>query len=365
MENQLPSCCLPTKKKSPQKIVGILVLLFVLFFILDRLGLLVFSPGTKTLAGLGSVFVFGLAASLSTCTAFSVGILTALSTSEKNKKEKQFLFHLGRILGFVVLGAVIGLLGQKITLSAAGQNFLTLIISFVLLFTGLKILGLLPEKLSRLSFLSGLKERFNSSANSGHWLAPFFLGVLTFFLPCGFTQSAQLYALSLANPLSSALVMLVFALGTLPALLGVSVLVSAGRGIWHNRIKAVAGVLIVLFGFSGFQNSLVLFGWFVPDINSGQSFSAEINNNEQIIEMTVSEQGYNPSVLRVKVGVPVRWLIHGTESMGCAQSLVSRSLSIDTNLKVGTNEITFTPTKTGTYGFSCAMGMVRGSIIVE
>lgn len=364
MENQLSSCCLPTKKKISQRIIEIFALL-ILFLTLSHFGLLVFSSGGQSLVGLGSVFLFGLAASFSTCSAFATGILTALATNEKKKKERQLLFHFGRIIGFVILGATVGLLGQKITLSSTGQNFLNLIISFVLFFTGLKILGLLPEKLTKISTLVWIKEGFYSSAKSGHWLVPFFLGVLTFFLPCGFTQSAELYALSLANPVSSALVMLIFALGTLPVLLGVSVLVSTGRGVWHNRIKAVAGVLIILLGLNGFQNSLILFGWFIPRIENKNSVFAEIKTNEQVIEMTVSEQGYEPAVLYVKAGIPVRLLVYGTENMGCAQTLVSRSLGINTELIVGTNEITFKPTQLGTYGFSCAMGMVRGKIIVE
>ena len=51
---------------------------------------------------------------------------------------------------------------------------------------------------------------------------PMILGALTFLLPCGFTQSIQLYSLSLASPIFSAFTMLIFALGTLPVLVLVS-----------------------------------------------------------------------------------------------------------------------------------------------
>jgi len=363
MNNQLPDCCLPQKKRSLPQILAIIFSLFVLFIALDRFGLLVFSPGTKTLVGLGSVFVFGLAASLSSCTIFSAGILTALATQEKQRLEKQILFHLGRLIGFAGGGALIGFLGGKISLSSTGQNLLILAVSFMLFFTGLNILGLLPERLTKISIFQRIKNRIFSQADSSWRIMPFLFGAVTFFLPCGFTQSAQLYALSLANPFSSALVMLIFALGTLPALVGIGAAVSLSRGVWHNRIKLVAGVLTVLLGLSGFQNSLVLAGWSIPTSNN--TVSSVKTEQQQIIEMTVYGDAYEPNVLRVKAGVPVLWKITGSNSMGCAQSLVSRSLGISADLQPGLNEFTFTPTKTGTYGFSCAMGMVRGTIVVE
>jgi sulfite exporter TauE/SafE len=49
-------------------------------------------------------------------------------------------------------------------------------------------------------------------------LAPFLLGVGTFFLPCGFTQAMQVAALSSGSFLSGLLIMTAFALGTLPML---------------------------------------------------------------------------------------------------------------------------------------------------
>jgi len=46
-------------------------------------------------------------------------------------------------------------------------------------------------------------------------------GALTFFLPCGFTFAMQVYAISTGNFIQGALVMGIFALGTLPGLLSI------------------------------------------------------------------------------------------------------------------------------------------------
>ena len=48
------------------------------------------------------------------------------------------------------------------------------------------------------------------------------VGAATFFLPCGFTQAVQIYALSTANPLTAGLVMATFAVGTTPGLLALA-----------------------------------------------------------------------------------------------------------------------------------------------
>jgi sulfite exporter TauE/SafE len=364
MNFQLPECCAPKQKRSAKQIVGIFILVFVLFFVLDKLGILAFSPGTKTLAGLGSVFLFGLAASLSSCTAFSAGILTSIAAQEKKKFSQQWLFHAGRLISFTVFGGLIGFFGGKITFSAIGQNVLTFAVSGLLFFMGMKILGLVPDKFGSFSFSQKIKEKFFRVQDSDSGATPALLGALTFFLPCGFTQSAQLYALSLANPVLSAMTMFVFALGTLPALLGIGFLLSLGKGSWHNKIKIAAGVLTMLLGLSGFQNSLALAGW-LPTNASDIAVSAANSVEEQVIEMSVVRAEYEPSSFRVKASVPVLWKITGTNTMGCARWLVSRQLGIETELNLGLNEITFTPDKPGTYAFSCSMGMARGVIVVE
>ena len=49
------------------------------------------------------------------------------------------------------------------------------------------------------------------------------VGAATFFLPCGFTQAVQIYAISTANPLTAGLVMATFAVGTTPGLLALGI----------------------------------------------------------------------------------------------------------------------------------------------
>lgn len=75
------------------------------------------------------------------------------------------------------------------------------------------------------------------------------LGVLTFVLPCGFTQSMQLYALGLGNPIKSGLTMLTFALGTLPILAAVSAIsIKFNKGRNGEIFFKTVGFLLIAFG---------------------------------------------------------------------------------------------------------------------
>jgi plastocyanin domain-containing protein len=77
--------------------------------------------------------------------------------------------------------------------------------------------------------------------------------------------------------------------------------------------------------------------------------------------MTV-DGGYEPDVLTVKAGVPVRWEIDGQNVAGCISYLQSRKLGIGLQLRPGRNVVEFTAATPGAYSFSCGMGMFRGTI---
>jgi sulfite exporter TauE/SafE len=101
-----------------------------------------------------------------------------------------------------------------------------------------------------------------------HRLTPFLVGVVTFFLPCGFTQSMQLYALTTGSFLTGGLTMLAFALGTLPVLSLISfssfsIQKSSKSGIFFKT----AGLIVIMFALFNLLNSLVVVGIIPPIFN--------------------------------------------------------------------------------------------------
>jgi hypothetical protein len=247
------------------------------------------------------------------------------------------------------------------------NGLFVLIIAIVMVSLGLHLLGLAPKTV-HLSPPKWIAHKIHDLQDSKKSHVPFVLGALTFFLPCGFTQSMQLYALSLGNPIQGAIVMTIFALGTAPALLSVGYLTSKTKGVMLPRISRVAGAIVIVLGVSNFQNGATLLGWTTHPkhlLADEPTTQMVLKDGRQLVQMEVTPDfTYEPSVITVVEDVPVDWEIYGSKSMGCASSFVQRDFGVQASLKPGLNKVKFTPTKTGRFVFSCSMGMIRGTLFV-
>jgi copper ion binding protein len=96
-------------------------------------------------------------------------------------------------------------------------------------------------------------------------------------------------------------------------------------------------------------------------VQSASSLSSEV----QTIQLSVQGANYYPNPIRVKVGVPVRLVADVNNMPGCSKSIVIPEFQIRKYVSVQDNIIEFTPTKSGTFQFSCSMNMYGGQIIVE
>lgn len=86
---------------------------------------------------------------------------------------------------------------------------------------------------------------------------------------------------------------------------------------------------------------------------------------EQLVEMHITYTGFEPNTLRIKKGIPVKWVIYGDQVSSCTNKIIVPALNISKSIVSGTNIVNFTPQTSGTIDFSCWMGMVRGKFIVE
>ena len=363
----------PTKIKWGRVIKwGIIVL--TLYYILDKTGLLVFGPSTTEPAGLFAVFVIGLIASVSSCTAVVGGLVIAVSsqvaktqthTRKREKLAPHLYFNLGRLVGFAVFGAAIGFIGSAIQLSPTANGLFVVLVAVFMIILGANLLNLFPAGVIRMpKFLAHKIHDLSESQNPN---APMLLGALTFFLPCGFTQSMQLYALALQNPIQSSLVMFIFALGTMPALLGLGSMTAFSSGKGLKKMTTLAGAIVIVLGMNNAINGAALLGYNVDGIFAKASAAEQsiITNGTQYIQMEITDNfTYAPDVLRVQKGVPVEWSIFGGEFLGCANTLISPALGVNTYIRPGINTVRFTPQRAGKFTFSCSMGMIRGTMIV-
>lgn len=244
--------------------IGLAVL--ALFFLLQKSGVLNFGIGGQITPT--TSFLIGLIASVSSCLAVVGGLVLSLSAKISQDDEsdtKTFaLFHIGRIVGFALLGGVLGALGGALGINFTLTAILGIVAAVVMLLLGLNLIGVFEK--SNITLPAGLFSFFRKIEHRA--FAPLMLGFATFFLPCGFTQSMQVAALSSGSFTAGLLIMLAFALGTLPMLL----LLSFGSASFaHSKYAPLffksAGVVVVGLGLFALLSGLAGLGIINPLFN--------------------------------------------------------------------------------------------------
>jgi sulfite exporter TauE/SafE/copper chaperone CopZ len=383
-QNQL----LINKKKLKNLFVvsGVSILFIIGFTLLHKSGFsALISVNTKS--ALPMFILFGLLAGFSSCAALVGGIILSMSKqwlenygdddSTIKKLQPHILFNVGRIISYGVLGAILGSIGSLFQISTTFTSLLVIGISIIMLFLALQMLGVKYFRKFQLAMPRFITRYIADESNFKGRYMPMLMGAATFFLPCGFTITAQGLALASGSALQGGLIMFFFALGTLPALLaiGLSSITFTKKPHVANRFLKIAGVIVLFFVVFNVNAQLNVLGLkSLDDISFESSKTAiasedglpEIVNGKQILKMDALSFAYEPSRLKVRAGIPVRWEITDKGTSGCTNAVMSKGLfegQIDlTPGKVSTKE--FTPEKAGRYKFSCWMGMISGVIDV-
>ncbi|NOY05412.1 MAG: cupredoxin domain-containing protein [Chlorobi bacterium] len=90
-------------------------------------------------------------------------------------------------------------------------------------------------------------------------------------------------------------------------------------------------------------------------------------NSSGVQEILITVKGgYTPDVIVVEAGKPVRLNFRREETAACSEQVLFPDFGKQATLPPNkTIPVEFTPDKPGEYGFQCAMGMLRGKLIVE
>jgi len=364
---------------------GIGILVILVFLGLIRFGLSGLITVTSS-SSLITFFVFGLLAGISTCAALVGGLVLSMSKqwlelyptqSNFTKLQPHLIFNAGRLTSYALLGAVLGAIGNKLQISLQFTSILVIGVSAMMVFLALQMLGVRAFRKFQFSLPKFATRYVADESNFKGRYLPFLMGAATFFLPCGFTITAQGLALISGSPVQGALIMLFFALGTLPMLLaiGLSSISFSKRPHLSYRFLKVAGFLVLFFALYNINSQLNVLGFssfndidtkFVQSSGAKEEGFAPIINGKQVLNMEASSSGYKPNYFKVKAGIPIIWEIKDTGTNGCTNAVISRSLfEGEIKLTPGQTSVKeFTPEKAGKYKFSCWMGMVSGVIEV-
>ena len=248
------------------KAIPIGLAFLILFFILQKSGLLNLGIGGQTTPV--TSFIVGLIASVSSCLAIVGGLVLSLSAKisqdDISDTKTFFLFHAGRLASFAILGGVLGSIGSAIGINFTFSAVLGILASIVMLILGLNLIGVFLK--NKITLPSGIFQFFRKIEHKT--FTPLIIGFGTFFLPCGFTQSMQVAAVSSGSFMSGFMIMFSFAFGTLPML----ALLSFGSASFaHGKHAPLffksAGVVVIGLGIFALLAGLAGLGIINPLFN--------------------------------------------------------------------------------------------------
>lgn len=180
------------------------------------------------------------------------------ATLSLNTQHKRHLpsYHLGRLLSYTLLGSLLGLILPFLGLTLHQPKTAHLIrqlTSLLIIATGLYLLFdlTLIRRLERYGLIlwKPLARLTQSLLPIQSHSDALLIGLLWGLLPCGLIYTALALAISSANPLIAALIMLSFGIGTLPAMLSISLFSGIIlRTLAHSYGKKTLGLFIIALG---------------------------------------------------------------------------------------------------------------------
>jgi len=343
--------------------------------------------GDLSKGGVVVALLLGLAAGVSTCMALVGGLLLALTASYAAQRPSTagatdalerlrpaFVFMGGRIVGYAVLGAALGALGSSISLPTRLVAVLMIAVAVVMTLVGTRLTGLSPRIAAWSPTLpAGLARGLGLDTGSvGAYsdTRAAVLGAASFFLPCGFTQAVQIYALSTGSPATAGMIMAVFAIGTAPGLLALAGLPLIMPDRARPTLLRVIGVVVIGFAVINAGAGLRLAGFTFPSLGPSTVAAAPLPaaataaGATQALYTFQDVDGYRPGNVSIYAGTPTRWTIESLNAQSCATFLRIPDLDLAVTLNKGLNEVLLPAMKTGTLSYTCAMGMYGGTITI-
>lgn len=349
---------LDTSIKLKEFIMILAIFLILWFFINKIFGFNIFNviPNIDSSITYGMLLITGVLTSIHCISMCGAINLMAIVDSKTRNFKRPLLYNFGRVISYTIIGGIAGLIGSVLSLNATINGIIILLAAFIMFMMSLSMLGMMKF---RLPFVNKIKLKRNSK-NS------FIIGLLNGLMPCGPLQAMQVYALSTGSFIRGALSMFLFSLGTIPLMLFVGVIFNLFRGKKKILVNKIASVLIMLLSLGMINRGLLILNIDIFKIfnNYGDYVPTVIVDNKQIIEFDLTYNNYQDII--VQEGIPVQMIIHVDKKYltGCNNELTMKEFNISKKLEVGDNVIEFTPTKVGTYTYSCWMDMIRNYIKV-
>lgn len=175
------------------------------------------------------------------------------------------IYHSGRVGSYAVIGLVFASVGSALGLAVESrdlQGVLSLVVGAVMCLLGLGLLGLLPVRsLLESRWLAGVVMRVTAALRQRRGAATWFLlGAANGFLPCGPVYAVATGTVA-SRPLAGAAAMLLFGLGTIPALIAFALGAARISPTLQRRFYRLTAALVLLIGIQLCLRGAAAMGW--------------------------------------------------------------------------------------------------------
>lgn len=362
-----------------QQWIGLVVVVLAAYLMIEYTVGFNFIPEIQSSMGYGLIFAVGLLTSLhciamcggislSQCVRQPSEIVTQVKTAPKTWMGPSFLYNIGRVISYTLIGGIVGAAGQVLSFSGAMRGSIAIFAGIFMILMGLNMTGLAPwagkmvPKMPRMvadRLFQGLGEK-----------RPFYVGLLNGMMPCGPLQSMQLYALGTGSFVAGALSMFFFSLGTVPLMFGFGLMSTLISRRLTQRMLKVSAILVVMLGVVMVGRGMSLSGistasapGSVADLGTYGTV-AVLNGDVQEVTIDITSRSYESIV--VQKGIKVRFNLRAASETlnGCNDAIQIPAFGIQKSLSPGDNWVEFTPEETGVIPYSCWMGMIKSKITV-
>ena len=209
-------------------------------------------------APLGYIFIIGLLTGTH-CIAMCGGIMLGQTGAAASPIRAAAGYNAGRLVSYTAVGAAFGALGMVISYTMQIKSIAFTMIGLLVAVIGINMWGLLPglrslmpQQSSFCSVTAGARRRVAAR--------PLIVGLLTGVMPCGSMYAMWLFAMSAGGAGRGALIMLAFALGTVPLMLLFGSLGSLIPRKYMKYMIKLSAVLVTAFGIKMLLGGLKMSG---------------------------------------------------------------------------------------------------------
>jgi uncharacterized protein len=192
------------------------------------------------------------------CAGMCSPLAIAVTNLSKPAFINRFTYNSGRILSYGVQGIIAASVGSVFEFTGL-QTTLSISLGILLIVAGFAgitsfHIPILSSAIQKLTVF--IKIRLGDFIKKKTKISLIITGMLNGLLPCGLTYMALTYCLTIINPVDGFLYMLIFGLGTLPVMLGLTTVMQTLMFKFNFSFRKMTTVTMVVLGIMLISRSL-------------------------------------------------------------------------------------------------------------